>query len=50
MIRLVDINVLSPNLWTDAWLAALADAAGAGLTSFDSGFSKFELRKFELLA
>jgi toxin-antitoxin system PIN domain toxin len=32
----------SPNLWTDAYLAAFAKCAGLRLVSFDRGFSKFE--------
>ena len=39
----------TPNLWTDAWLAALAEAMAIGLTSFDSGFKQFQLKDFELL-
>ncbi len=39
----------TPNLWTDAWLAALAGSEGIGLTSFDAGFREFKLRDFELL-
>ena len=39
----------SPNLWTDAWLAAAAECENAGLTSFDAGFCEFKLRDFELL-
>jgi len=39
----------SPNLWTDAWLAALAAACGLRLTSFDAGFSSFNLPDFEHL-
>ena len=39
----------TPNLWTDAWIAALAESAAMGLTSFDSGFSRFQLKDFELL-
>lgn len=39
----------SPNLWTDAWLAALAESQGIRLTSFDSGFLSFEMRDFELV-
>jgi toxin-antitoxin system PIN domain toxin len=39
----------TPNLWTDAWLAALAESEGLGLTSFDAGFRIFKLRDFELL-
>ena len=33
---------LSPNLWTDAYLAAFAVRAGLRLVSFDKGFSRFE--------
>lgn len=39
----------TPNLWTDAWLAALAESLGFGVTSFDRDFRTFRLRKFELL-
>jgi uncharacterized protein len=31
----------SPNLWTDAYLAAFARCAGVRLVSFDQGFSRF---------
>ena len=37
----------TPNLWTDAWLAALAESMAIGLTSFDSGFSKFQIKDFD---
>jgi predicted nucleic acid-binding protein len=47
--RFVDGREASPNLWTDAWLAALAEAAEIGLTSFDSGFRAFGLNHFEHL-
>jgi toxin-antitoxin system PIN domain toxin len=36
----------SPNLWTDAWLAACAQSLGIGLVSFDTDFKAFELIKF----
>ncbi|MBJ7391674.1 MAG: hypothetical protein JHC85_08915 [Chthoniobacterales bacterium] len=39
----------SPNLWTDAWLAAAAECENAGLTSFDADFRQCKLRDFELL-
>lgn len=39
----------TPNLWTDAWLAALAESMAIGLTSFDAGFKQFEMKDFELL-
>jgi toxin-antitoxin system PIN domain toxin len=32
----------SPNLWTDAYLAAFAASGGLRLVSFDKGFSRFE--------
>ncbi len=39
----------SPNLWTDAWLAAVAESLECTLISFDSGFQAFGLSSFELL-
>lgn len=39
----------SPNLWTDALLAAWAEAAGYKLTSFDGGFRSFPRLDFEWL-
>jgi hypothetical protein len=39
----------SPNLWTDAWLAALAASGGCCLTSFDASFESFGLTDFERL-
>jgi toxin-antitoxin system PIN domain toxin len=32
----------SPNLWTDAYLAAFAKCAGLRLVTFDHGFSRFQ--------
>ena len=32
---------ISPNLWTDAYLAAFAFCAGLRLVSFDRGFTRF---------
>ena len=32
----------SPNLWTDAYLAAFAKCAGLRLVTFDYGFSRFQ--------
>ena len=32
----------SPNLWTDAYLAAFAHSSGFRLVTFDKGFSKFD--------
>jgi len=31
----------APNLWTDAWLAALAMALDYAMTTFDRGFTRF---------
>jgi len=47
--RFVDARDASPNLWTDAWLAALAESAEIGLTSFDAGFRFYGLKHFEYL-
>lgn len=47
--RLISGREASPNLWTDAWLAALAESSSIGLTSFDAGFRNFGLQHFELL-
>ena len=38
----VKIGRSSPNLWTDAYLAAFAMSAGLRLVTFDKGFSKFD--------
>lgn len=40
----------SPKLWTDAWLAAVAEATGVRLVSFDKGFERFQLTSLELLS
>ena len=47
--KLVSGRKPSPNLWTDAWLAAVAESEAIGLTSFDADFREFKLRDFELL-
>lgn len=39
----------TPNLWTDALLAAWAEAADCRLTSFDGGFRSFQSMEFEWL-
>jgi predicted nucleic acid-binding protein len=39
----------STKLWTDAWLAALAEASGMTMVTFDRGFRKFSLSSLELL-
>ena len=40
----------TPNLWTDAYLAAFAIVAELKLVSFDRGFAKFSGLDFLLLA
>jgi uncharacterized protein len=39
--KFCDLGRTSPNLWTDAYLAAFAKCAGLRLVTFDRGFSKF---------
>ena len=39
--RFVSGRVFSPRLWTDAYLAAFADAGGMTLATFDRGFRNF---------
>lgn len=39
----------TPNLWTDAWLAAFAEAEGYEMTTFDRGFRQFNLSRLKLL-
>jgi toxin-antitoxin system PIN domain toxin len=36
-----DLGRTSPNLWTDAYLAAFAKCAGLRLVTFDQGFARF---------
>lgn len=40
----------SPNLWTDAWLAALAQATDCEMTTFDKGFRSFAKLRLCLLS
>jgi toxin-antitoxin system PIN domain toxin len=40
--RFATAGRFSPNLWTNAYLAAFAHRAGLRLVSFDKGFSRFE--------
>jgi predicted nucleic acid-binding protein len=40
----------SPDLWTDAWLAALAQAHDCEIVTFDRGFRSFSKLKLRLLA
>jgi toxin-antitoxin system PIN domain toxin len=47
---LVAARATTPNLWSDAYLAAFATVAGLKLVSFDRGFSKFIGFDFLLLA
>ena len=42
-------RIPTPNLWTDALLAAWAEAADCRLTSFDGGFRSFPSLEFEWL-
>lgn len=39
----------SPNLWTDAWLAALAICLSCEMVTFDRGFRTFEALDLRLL-
>ena len=39
----------SPDLWTDAWLAALAQAYDCEMVTFDRGFRSFSKLKLHLL-
>lgn len=39
----------SPDLWTDAWLAALAQASDCEMVTFDRGFRSFSKLKLRLL-
>ena len=39
----------SPNLWTDAWLAALARSYDCEMVTFDRGFRSFAKVKLRLL-
>jgi toxin-antitoxin system PIN domain toxin len=47
--RIVTGRTASPNLWTDAWLAAMSEAFVIHLASFDGGFRSLGIRDFELL-
>ena len=40
----------SPNLWTDAWLAALAMSLDYEITTFDRGFKSFRGLRLRLLS
>jgi toxin-antitoxin system PIN domain toxin len=40
----------SPDLWTDAWLAALAQTRNCEMVTFDRGFRSFSKLRLRLLA
>jgi predicted nucleic acid-binding protein len=39
----------SPKLWTDAWLAALAESLGWEMVTFDQGFRRFGMTSLRVL-
>ncbi len=41
LARFCDTGRTSPNLWTDAYLAAFAESGGLRLVTFDRGFTRF---------
>lgn len=47
--RFVAARAPTPNLWSDAWLAAHAASLGCGLTSLDGDFRSFGLKEFDWL-
>lgn len=49
-VRLVSAREPTPNLWTDAWLAALALALDCELATFDRGFRSFDGLRLQLLS
>jgi len=48
--KLVAKRATTPNLWTNAYLAAFAKSAELQLVTFDRGFSKFSGLNFRLLS
>jgi len=48
-VALVSGRESTPNLWTDAWLAALALSLDYEMTTFDRGFKLFHGLKLRLL-
>jgi toxin-antitoxin system PIN domain toxin len=48
-VSLVSSREPTPNLWTDAWLAALAMSLDYEITTFDRGFKSFRGLKLRLL-
>lgn len=45
-----DTAPLPNRLWTDAWLAATAEAAGLRMVTFDQDFERFNLSRLQVLA
>ena len=45
-----DTAPLPKHLWTDAWLAATAEAAGLRMVTFDQDFERFNLSRLQVLA
>ncbi len=39
----------SPKLWTDAWLAAMAESLGWEMVTYDRDFTRFEMNMLRLL-
>jgi toxin-antitoxin system PIN domain toxin len=48
-VALISDREPTPNLWTDAWLAALALSLDYEMTTFDRGFKSFRGLKLRLL-
>ena len=48
-VSLVSSREPTPNLWTDAWLAALAMSLDYEITTFDRGFKSFRGLRVRLL-
>ena len=48
-VSLVSSREPTPNLWTDAWLAALALSLDHEVTTFDRGFKSFRGLRLRLL-
>jgi len=48
-VSLVSSRQPTPNLWTDAWLAALAMSLDYEMTTFDRGFKSFRGLQLRLL-
>jgi predicted nucleic acid-binding protein len=49
-VALISGREPTPNLWTDAWLAALALSLDYEMTTFDRGFKSFRGLKLRLLS